>query len=114
MKQIPLVYKSKDDLKAVITICKKLNYKIMHCLDDIDSIKEHIVAIVLDTEYKEVFQSNVTCMACWCSSSKEPRKPLYADQFVENYEKLLIEKDDKFYNKMIRRNFKLYKKSMKI
>ena len=110
MKQIPLVYESKDDLKEVIKICKKLDYKILHGLDDIDSIKEHIVAIVLDTEEKKVFQSNITCMACWCSFSRKPRKPLYAHQFVENYERLLIEKDVDYYNKMIRRNFKLYKK----
>lgn len=103
VEQIPLAYKTKEDLKKVVKLCQSLGYKIFHKLDDIDSIKNHIVAIVVDTKEKNVFQINVTCMAAWCSLGSKPKKPIYAHELLENYQKLLIERDIKFYAEMIQR-----------
>ena len=37
-------------------------------------------------------------MARWCDFK---RKPLSINQFIENYDRLVVEKDEEFYNSLI-------------
>ena len=102
INQIPLSYKNKEEIKKLLEKLGEIGYQLFHGLDDLDKIEEHIVAICVDNKEKVVFQSNVTCMACWCTAYK--RRPLSASVALENFDKLLIEEDLNFYKKLLKRN----------
>lgn len=102
INQIPLSYKNKEEIKKLSEKLGEIGYQLLHGLDDLDKIKEHIVAICVDNKEKVVFQSNVTCMACWCSAYK--RRPLSVSVALENFDKLFIEEDLSFYKKLLKRN----------
>ena len=99
INQIPLGYKTKEEIKKLAENLKKNGYKMLHGLDDVDNIKEHIVAVVVDNHDKVMFQSSVTCMACWCSTYKA--RPLSISMALDNFDKLFIEQDEKLYRKLL-------------
>ena len=99
INQISLSYKDKEEIKKLAEKLEEKGYKLLHGLDDIDHIKEHIVAVVVDNQDKVMFQSNVTCMACWCSTFQI--RPLTVSKALDNFEKLFIEQDEKFYRKLL-------------
>ena len=99
INQIPLSYKNKEEIKKLLEKLGEIGYQLLHGLDDLDKIKEHIVAICVDNKEKVVFQSNVTCMACWCSTYKA--RPLSVSMALDNFDKLFIEQDEKFYRKFL-------------
>ncbi len=74
-------YKSVLSIKILIAKLKGMGYEIHTGLDDLNSLKNKIIEICVDLDKKEVYQLNVTCMACWCDGH---RKPLCVEEIVEN------------------------------
>ena len=72
----------------------------LHGLDDVNNIKERIIAVVVDNRDRVMFQSNVTCMACWCSTYRT--KPLTVSAALDNFDKLFIKQDEEFYRKLLK------------
>ena len=66
----------------------------MHGLNNLKE-GDHSVAAVIDVEEKSVRTTNITCMARWCDFK---RKPLSVDQFINNYDRLVVEKDNKLFS----------------
>ena len=100
ISQISLSYKNKEEIKKLAENLKKNGFKMLHGLDDVNNIKERIVAVVVDNKDRVMFQSCVTCMACWCSAYK--MRPLTVSMALENFDKLFIEQDEKFYRKLLK------------
>lgn len=100
LEQIPLKHENLDELKKVIKFLKDKGYKILHGLNNLKE-GDHIVAAVIDIEEKSVRTTNITCMARWCDFK---RKPLSVDHFINNYDRLVVEKDEEFYNTLIEIN----------
>ncbi|MBR5049456.1 MAG: hypothetical protein IKX74_07465, partial [Erysipelotrichaceae bacterium] len=65
---------------------------------------DRIIAICVDTSKREVYQANVTVMACWCSSNRN-RYPLTSEQFMKNYEGLIRRKDAGLYDRLLRESW---------
>ena len=97
VKQIPLRYETVDEIRELVKFLKEKGYKILHGLDNLKE-GDHVVAVVIDIEDKDVHTTNITCMARWCDFK---RKPLSINQFIENYDRLVVEKDEEFYNSLI-------------
>ena len=100
ISQISLSYKNKGEIKKLAGKLKEIGYELLHGLNNVDNIKEHIVAVVVDNHDKVMFQSNVTCMACWCSIYRT--RPLTVSVALDNFDKLFIEQDEKFYRKLLK------------
>ena len=100
LKQIPLKHQSIEELKMLINFFKQKGYKILHGLDDIDET-DIITAIIVNEEEKSLFRAGVTTMACWCDCK---RHPLTIAQFFKYYERLMVKKDEVFYNMLIESN----------
>ena len=100
LNQIPIRYESFDELKKLISFLKSKGYQIMHGLDD-SSNYDDVVAVMVYNSDKTVSKTNVTCIARWCNFK---RKPLSANQFIGNYNRLIVEKDEIFYNTLIEAN----------
>ena len=100
LEQIPLKHQSLDELKELVSFLKSKGYKIIHGLNNIDEC-DHIIAVMINTDEKTLTKSNVTCMACWCDCK---RHPLTIKQFFRYYDRLMIKKDEVFYNMLIESN----------
>lgn len=106
LDQIPLEHQSLEELKELVSFLKEKGYKIMHGLDNINDYN-HIVAVVVYNEDNTLCKSNITCMANWCNFK---RKPLTIQQFFKYYDRLIVEKDEEFYNTLIENNLSIRKK----
>ena len=96
--QYVLAYKS---YKGINTFVKKLRddgFSIHHGLDNIIGLKDKIVGLCIDLDDKTVFQLNVTCMACWCDGY---RKPLYVEEVIDEYDKLILLNDFCLYEQLV-------------
>ena len=100
LKQIPLRHKTFDEIRELVKFLKEKGYKILHGLDNLKE-DDRVVAVVIDVEDKNVHTTNITCMARWCDFK---RKPLSVNQFIKNYDRLVVEKDEEFYNALIEVN----------
>ena len=96
--QIPVSYSTNTEYRKLIKELQKLNYRIYHGLERIED-EDHIVAILIDNEEKYVSSSNITCMACWCSSNKAV--PLNVEEFLSNMDILIKNPDPLLYRRMI-------------
>lgn len=97
--QYVLSYRNVDGIKILIAKLKESGYEIHTGLDDFNSLGNKIIGICVDLDEKEAYQLNVTCMACWCGGH---RKPLCAEEIVENYDRLILGKDYKYYEKLVK------------
>lgn len=97
IKQIP-VTDNISEYKKLIQFFKDKNYNIAHYLQDLND-DDHYVALLVDLEDKDVWASNVTCMAAWCRSGT--RYPLNVNEFIENYDEFVINDNFNKYNEMI-------------
>ena len=78
--QIPVSYSKNSEYRELVKeLCSK-GYEVYHGLDAIED-DDDIIAIIVDNVDKSLFQSNVTCMACWCSGK---RQPLNVKEFLSN------------------------------
>jgi len=98
IKQIPFSYKSREEIQEVVDACKEIGYSILHGLNDVQSIKENIVAVCIDTEEKKIFQLNVTCMCAWSSGKL---RPLYGSEILTYFYQLIIKRDLAFYHHLL-------------
>ena len=78
-------------------------FTLFHGLDRIRD-DDQIIAICVDTGKREVYQANVTVMACWCSQNSS-RYPLSGEQFMKNYEGLIKRKDAGLYDRLLRESW---------
>lgn len=97
IKQIPVTDRTYE-YKKLIRFLKDKNYNIAYYLQDLDETIRY-VAILVDLEDKDVWASNVTCMADWCRNGT--RYPLNVREFIENYNKFVINDNFNKYNEMI-------------
>ncbi len=104
---IPLAYRSFDQVKVIVEFLKEKGFHISeYLLNHIDD-KRYIPALIVDVDKNELRTTSGTIMACWCSSN---RKPLYIDEFIPLYERLIVKKDYKYYNHIVRINYYRNKK----
>lgn len=96
--QFPLRYDKVEDIKELAVFLEKKGYEILHGLSEPEKLKEHIVALVVDSDDKTLFQSNVTCMAAW---SNFKRTPISVKQFISLYERIVVNKDYEHYEQLI-------------
>ena len=97
IKQIP-IYDKHCEYHRLIEFLKEKNYNITYSLHNIKN-DDHIVAIIIDLELEDVWESNVTCMAAWCRNGT--RRPLKVQEFVENYDELVINNNFNKYYELI-------------
>ena len=98
ISQIPVSDKTSEYIR-LITFLKERDYKITYYLQDIKQ-EDRYVAIVVDNKTKDVFGSNVTCMACWCKNGT--RMPLNVQEFIDNYDEFVVNNNVDEYERMIR------------
>jgi len=96
--QYTLAYKKKDSINELVQRLKRDGFEIYHFLDDVYKIKEHIIGICIDLKDKVVFQLNTTCMAAWSGGK---RRPLYVEEIIDNYDRLIIGKDFDYYKLLV-------------
>ena len=97
IKQIP-VTDVISEYKKLIQFLKDKNYSIVYYLQDLND-DDHYVALLVDLEDKDVWASNVTCMAAWRRNGT--RYPLNVNEFIENYDEFVINDNFNKYNEMI-------------
>ena len=98
--------RSLEEIDILVKLLKERGYQIHHNLENALSFKTLPVGLCIDNGFpnnhnggKCLFQSNVTCMACYCNWSK--KKPLYVKEVIENITKLIDELDINFYNELL-------------
>ena len=97
--EIPVSDKDLDEYRRLIAFLKEKEYTIYHSLDQIKE-NDNIVAVNIDILNKEVYQSNITCMAIWCNGT---RYPLNVKEFIDNYHWLVEKPDIERYNAWVER-----------
>ena len=97
--QITLAVSSIEDVNLLMKKLKEAGYVALFGLDDVYKIEDNIVGIVGDNSKNIVFPTNVTCMACWCSSYGS--RPLFVNKALDNFARLFIEQDEDFYNELL-------------
>ena len=100
-----------EEVDTLVKLLKERGYKIHHNLENVLSFKEKPVGLCIDNGFegnknggKCIFQSGVTCMACYCSWSK--RRPLRVKEVIDNIVTLIDELDIKFYNQLLNNDSK--------
>lgn len=97
--QYILSYKSLEGIKLFCTKLKEIGYEIYTGLDAPESISNKVIGICVDLDNKVVYQLNVTCMACF---SNGKRKPLYVEETIKYFDRLILDKDYEYYEKLIK------------
>ena len=103
--QYHIVPRSLEEIDELVKVLKEKGYKMLHELDDALKLERLPVGICIDNGVnttnggKCVFQTNVTCMACYCSWSR--KNPLRVEDILDNIDKLIDEPDIVFYNKLL-------------
>ena len=101
--QIPVSYSKSSEYRELVKVLGSKGYEVYHGLEAIED-DDDIIAIIVDNVDKSLFQSNVTCMACWCSGK---RQPLNVKEFLSNMDILIDDPDPALYREMIRRKMEL-------
>ena len=103
--QYHIVPDSLEEIDILVKLLKVRGYKILHNLENVLTFERKPVGLCIDNGIdndnggKCLFQSNVTCMGCFCTWSE--RKPLRVKEIIDNIEKLIDELDIEFYNKLL-------------
>ena len=98
--QYALAYKTIDAIRELVELLKKEGYRILHGLENIKDDKD-IIGVCVDLDKKIFFHANTTCMAWWCTYYQA--KPLYVEELIEYFDKLIIKKDFDFYKKLLKK-----------
>ena len=104
VSQLPISEANNPDYRRLMTFLKEKGYTLRHGLDNIRD-NERIVAVYLDVITKEIFETNITCMAGWITAFAE-RLPLDVDMLIENFDALTIEKDEDLYDSLLRERYR--------
>lgn len=99
INQIPLSFKEIKEINDLVVKLRKDGYKVLHGLDDVYHLEKRPVSIVVSIDDKEIFQSNVTCMASWCNSHQI--RPLSIDKAINYYDELFIKNNEDLYNELL-------------
>ena len=108
--QYHLATKTLEEIDTLVKLLKERGYKIHHNLENVLSFDKVPVGLCIDNGLdntnggKCLFQSNVTCMACYCNWSG--KKPLYVKEVIDNITKLIDELDINFYNALLDKGLK--------
>ena len=102
--QYVLAKKTIKGVRNLMTLLREEGFGILQGLDNI-SDDERIIGICVDLKDKKCFRLNITCMAAWCGGT---RKPLYAEEAVDNFERLIVKKDTQLYLQLIEEKSKEY------
>ena len=103
--QYHVVPRSLEEIDILVKLLKERGYQIHHNLENVLSFDRLPVGLCIDNGFdytnggKCLFQSNVTCMACYCNWSN--KKPLYVKEVIDNITKLIDELDINFYNDLL-------------
>ena len=92
MKQIVFQKTNETNFKTLLNLLNEQNYIVKE--------GDYSIGICLDVEDKVLFPLNVTCM---CGFSKDLNRPLLDLDILQNYESLVINKDNKLLDKLYRR-----------
>ena len=98
INQIPVSNCSREQYRHLIALLEKDGYKAAVNLQD---ERKDIHGIVIDNLDKTVSIAGITYLAAWCGFR---RYPLNYEQFIKNYEKLLIEPDHELYKQLTEEN----------
>ena len=95
---------SVDELKTLTRLLRKNGFDVMKGLPEYYR-KKKIVGICIDPDKKSVSRVNSMIMACLCSVK---RNPVYYEDIMDNYDRLIKEKNFGYYLEIIekRRNAK--------
>ena len=104
VSQLPIGEANNPDYRRLMAFLKGKGYTLHHGLDNIRD-NERIVAVYLDVITKEIFETNITCMAGWVTAFKG-RLPLNIDMLIENFDALTIEKDEDLYDSLLRERYR--------
>lgn len=103
--QYHLAPQSLEEIDILVKLLKERGYRIHHNLENVLSFERMPVGLCVDNGFDDsnggkcLFQSSITCMACYCMWSK--RKPLYVKEVIDNITKLIDELDIEFYNELL-------------
>ena len=104
VSQLPISKVNNQDYRRLVAFLKEKGYTLCHGLDDIRD-DDRIVAVCVDVIEKEVWETNITCMAGWTATFKE-HLPLSVDMFVEHFDALTIGKDEDLYDSLTRERYR--------
>ena len=91
-RQIPVTGSIEEYLR-LIEFLRKKDYDIIYYLENIDY---KYPALIVDICHKEVYGSNVTCMAAWCNNGTQ--YPLNVEEFIDNYDEFVVKNNmDKYF-----------------
>ena len=97
---IPLAFKNVDEVEKLAKKMVDLGYKDNDDLCNATKHKYPPIAVIIEP-YKKIIRAGggITVMACMCSSRR--RKPLYIQDFLDNFDKIIIENDFVFHNLLL-------------
>jgi len=100
--QYVLSYKSYQGIDKLVKKLRTDGFSLLHSLDDIPNLKEKIIGICIDFDSKTVFQLGITSMAFWSNSK---RRPLYVEEIIKDYDRLITKKDFNYYTQLVEESF---------
>lgn len=100
IRSIVVIVRNDEDCLRLNEFLQSKGYKSNFRLS-LDSKKS--VTFYIDNMEKKYFSPGVTAMAAWCSGK---RYPLSIDQYIDNYERFMIDNDIDYYHQLIEDNCK--------
>lgn len=100
--QYVLSYKSYQGIDKLVKKLSFDGFSLFHGLENVYSLKEKIIGICIDFDSKVVFQLGITSMAFWSNSK---RRPLYVEEIIKDYDRLITKRDFSYYNQLVDDSF---------
>lgn len=97
--QIPLAFKALKEIKALVGRLKELGYYVDEELNHIYRRKKPIIAVMVDINSQDVWLTNITCMAGWCTTYAD--YPLYISEALEHFDELFVQKNLDLFNQLL-------------
>ena len=95
--QYLLSKKSNSSVRELMALLAKEGYQVYEGLDRIKD-DDHVIGICVDLDDRIVFPVNASIMAAWSGGK---RRPLYVEDVILNFERLIQKQDTSFYEELV-------------
>ena len=95
--QYMLSKKSNSSVRELIALLAKEGYQVYGGLDHIKD-DDHVIGICVDLDDRIVFPVNASIMAAWSGGK---RRPLYVEDVILNFERIIQKQDTSFYEELV-------------
>lgn len=93
---LPIAYKKPEEASRLAAFLLEKGFK-----GEPNPISPIDVIVVRVGQKSFDASDSITCIACWCGGK---RKPLYVEEFIDDYERIVVQGDVDFYEQLVRLN----------